>query len=47
MIKTAAVDRSAATNALREELPEAITVLDAFHVLKLANAAVEEVRRRV
>lgn len=33
--------------ALRTELPEATRVLDAFHVVKLANTCVDEVRRRV
>jgi transposase len=40
--------RSAATrNAIRDKLPEAITVLDAFHVVKLGSAMVNEVRRRI
>ena len=34
-------------NAIRDELPEAITVLDAFHVVKFGSAMVDEVRRRV
>lgn len=34
-------------NAIRDELPDAIAVLDAFHVVKLAGNAVDEVRRRV
>ena len=34
-------------NALDDELEDAIAVLDAFHVVKLAAAAVDEVRRRV
>jgi hypothetical protein len=34
-------------NSIRDELPEAITVLDAFHVVKLGSATVDEVRRRV
>ncbi|GAC1385158.1 MAG: hypothetical protein NVSMB43_25470 [Pseudarthrobacter sp.] len=34
-------------NAVRDELPEAITVLDAFHVVKLGGAALDDVRRRV
>lgn len=34
-------------NAIRDELPESITVLDAFHVVKLGGAAVDDVRRRV
>jgi len=33
-------------NAIRDALPEAIAVLDAFHVVKLAGQALEEVRRR-
>jgi transposase len=34
-------------NAIRDELPEATVVLDAFHVVKLAGQALDEVRRRV
>ena len=34
-------------NALRDELPDAIAVLDAFHVVKLGTQIVDEVRRRV
>jgi len=34
-------------NALRDELSEATPVLDAFHVVKLAGQAMDEVRRRV
>ncbi len=34
-------------NAIRDELPEAIAVLDAFHVVKLGSTALDEVRRRV
>lgn len=35
-------------NAIRTELPEdTVTVLDAFHVVKLASTAMDEVRRRV
>ena len=34
-------------NALRDELGEAIPVLDAFHVVKLAGQVLDEVRRRV
>jgi transposase len=34
-------------NALRDELSEAVPVLDAFHVVKLAAGAMDEVRRRV
>jgi transposase len=34
-------------NAIRDELPEAVAVLDAFHVVRLGTQAVDEVRRRV
>ncbi|NMM17972.1 MAG: ISL3 family transposase [Cellulomonas sp.] len=34
-------------NALRDELSEAVPVLDAFHVVKLAAQAMDEARRRV
>jgi len=34
-------------NAIRDELPEAAAVLDAFHVVKLGSTALDEVRRRV
>ncbi len=34
-------------NAIRDELPGAVAVLDAFHVVKLAGTALDEVRRRV
>jgi transposase len=33
--------------ALRVELPDAVRVLDAFHVVRLGNQALDEVRRRV
>lgn len=47
-IKTAALDPFRGyANAIRDELPEAITVLDAFHVVKLGGAVVDQVRRRV
>lgn len=47
-IKTATLDPFRGyANAIRDELPEAITVLDAFHVVKLAGAMVDDVRRRV
>jgi transposase len=47
-IKTAALDPFRGyANAIRDELPEAITVLDAFHVVKLGGAMVDQVRRRV
>lgn len=47
-IEVAALDpfRGYAT-ALRIELPHAVRVLDAFHVVKLANTVVDDVRRRV
>jgi transposase len=34
-------------NAIRDELPDATAVLDAFHVVRLAGNALDEVRRRV
>ena len=34
-------------NAIAGELPDAVAVLDAFHVVKLGTAVVDEVRRRV
>ncbi|WP_255662300.1 transposase [Kocuria sp. CCUG 69068] len=34
-------------DAIRDELPEAITVLDAFHLVKLGGQVVVEVRRRL
>src|SRR5690349_270729 len=34
-------------NAIRDELPDAVAVLDAFHVVKLGTAVLDEVRRRV
>lgn len=34
-------------NALRDELPDAVAVLDPFHVVKLGTQVVDEVRRRV
>jgi transposase len=34
-------------NALDDQLEDAVTVLDAFHVVKLGTAAVDEVRRRI
>src|SRR3990170_1090957 len=33
-------------SALRTSLPEAVRVLDAFHVVRLGQAAVDDVRRR-
>jgi transposase len=47
-IKTAALDPFRGyANADRDELPEAITVLDAFHAGELGSALIDEVRRRV
>jgi transposase len=47
-IKTAALDPFRGyANAIRDELSEAITALDAFHVVKLGSAMADEVRRRV
>ncbi|TCN39312.1 transposase [Kribbella orskensis] len=34
-------------NAIRDELPDAVAVLDAFHVVKLGSTAIDDVRRRV
>ncbi|PZS30435.1 MAG: ISL3 family transposase [Pseudonocardiales bacterium] len=34
-------------NAIRDELPDAVAVLDAFHVVRLGTQALDEVRRRV
>jgi transposase len=34
-------------NAIRDELPDAVAVLDAFHIVKLGTQVVDEVRRRV
>ena len=34
-------------NAIRDELPDAVAVLDAFHVVQLGIAGVDAVRRRV
>jgi transposase len=34
-------------NALRDELPDTAAVLDAFHVVRLGTAVVDDVRRRV
>lgn len=46
--KTAALDPFRGyANVIRYELPAAITVLDAFHVVRLGLAIVDEVRRRV
>lgn len=47
-IKVATLDpfRCYAT-AIRDELPEAITVVDAFHIVKLGTGMVDDVCRRV
>ena len=46
-IKHAALDPFRGyANALRDSLPDAVQVLDAFHVVKLATGVVDEVRRR-
>jgi transposase len=34
-------------SALRTSLPDAVRVLDAFHVVRLGFAAVDDVRRRI
>jgi transposase len=34
-------------NAIRNELPDSVAVLDAFHVVRLGTQVVDEVRRRV
>ncbi len=34
-------------NAIRDELPDVVAVLDAFHIVKLGTQVVDEVRRRV
>jgi len=34
-------------NAIRDELPDAVAVLDAFHIVKLGTQVLDEVRRRV
>jgi transposase len=34
-------------NAIRDELPDAVAVVDAFHVVKLGTQVVDDVRRRV
>ncbi len=50
---TAAVEHAALdpfrgyANAIRDELPDAVAVLDAFHVTRLGTQVVDETRRRV
>jgi len=47
-IKVATLDPfQGCKNALDDELEDAVAVLDAFHVVKLGTAAMDEVRRRV
>jgi transposase len=47
-IKHAALDPFRGyANAIRDELPDTVAVLDAFHVVKLGTNVVDEVRRRV
>lgn len=47
-VRIAALDPFAGyKNAIDDELEDAVAVLDAFHVVKLGTAAVDEVRRRV
>ncbi len=47
-IEHAALDRFRGyANALRDQLPDAVAVLDAFHVVKLGTQVVDEVRRRM
>ncbi len=47
-VKQAALDPFRGyANAIRDELPDAVSVLDAFHVVRLGTAVVDEVRRRV
>jgi transposase len=47
-IATAALDPYRGyASALRTALPEAVRVLDAFHVVRLGFAAVDDVRRRI
>jgi transposase len=47
-IKHAALDPFRGyANAVRDELPDTVAVLDAFHVVRLGTQVVDEVRRRV
>lgn len=41
------MDPFAGYKAIDDELDDAVAVLDAFRIVKLATAAVDEVRRRV
>ena len=47
-VKTAALDPFRGyANAIRDGLPDAVAVLDAFHVVRLGTQVLDEVRRRV
>jgi transposase len=47
-VKQAALDPFRGyANAIHDSLPEAVAVLDAFHVVRLGTQVVDEVRRRV
>src|SRR4051812_35336050 len=47
-VETAALDPFRGyANAIRDGLPDAVAVLDAFHVVRLGTQVVDEVRRRV
>src|SRR5215204_2314732 len=47
-VETAALDPFRGyANAIRDDLPDAVAVLDAFHVVRLGTQVVDEVRRRV
>lgn len=50
-ITEASLDRSVLidgyANALRDELPDAVALLDPFHVVTLGTQVVDETRRRV
>jgi transposase len=47
-VETAALDPYRGyANAIRDGLPDAVAVLDAFHVVRLGTQVVDEVRRRV
>jgi transposase len=46
-VRVAALDPFRRASALREQLPDAVRVLDAFHVVELGFDVVDQVRRRV
>jgi transposase len=47
-VQTAALDPFRGyANAIRDQLPDAVAVLDAFHVVRLGTQVLDEVRRRV